>query len=125
LSRGELATALVLLNLLLWSVLLLRLYRRGSEVLRWTTFALVVLVVAVGGSLAVHHLWPRELAVIVPQEIDVRSGTSRDDTVLFKLHAGTEVKVVDHREGSLRIALPGEEGRGGWIEAEHAELVVR
>ena len=36
---------------------------------------------------------------------------------------GSEVRVVDRREGSVRIALP-EEGRGGWIEAVHAEIVT-
>ncbi len=125
LSRSELGIALVVLNLLLWSVLALRLFRRGSEVLRWTTIALLLLVAHVGGSLAVHHLMPQEIAVVVPQEIEVRSGTQLQDLVLFKLHAGTEVRVVDRREGALRIALPGEESRGGWIAAEHAELVVR
>ncbi|MCP4660868.1 MAG: hypothetical protein GY856_36160, partial [bacterium] len=47
----------------------------------------------------------------------MRSGTNVQDVVLFKLHAGTEVRVVDRREGSIRIALP-EEGKGGWIGQE-------
>ena len=49
-------------------------------------------------------------------------GTNDTALVLFKLHAGTEVRVVDRREGALRIALP-EAGRGGWIDAVHAEVV--
>ncbi len=122
LSRAELALALVMFNVLLWSVLVLRIYRRGSEILRWVFMVLLLLVLGAAGSLAVHHLMPVEIAVIVPQEIDVRSGTSLQDVVLFKLHAGTEVRVVDRREGALRIALPGD-SRGGWIAAEHAELV--
>jgi tetratricopeptide (TPR) repeat protein len=124
LSRAELATVFAVVNLLLWTVLVLRLYRRGSELLRWTLMALAIVLVAVGASLAVHHLWTPAVAVIVPQEIDVRSGTHERDVVLFKLHAGTEVRLVDRREGALRIALP-EEGQGGWIDAEHAEVVVR
>ncbi len=127
LSRAELGTALVVLNVLFWAALVLRIYRRGSEVLRWVLIVLLLLVLATGGSFAVHHLMSEEIAVIVPQEIEVRSGTSVHDVVLFKLHAGTEVRVVDHREGSVRIALPddGEEVRGGWIETEHVELVRR
>lgn len=124
LSRAELAAIFAVVNLLLWAVLVLRLYRRGSEVLRWTFMALLIVLAAVGASLAVHHLWTPAIAVVVPQEIDVRSGTHEGDVVLFKLHAGTEVRVVDRREGALRIALP-EEGQGGWIEAEHADVVVR
>jgi hypothetical protein len=123
LSRTELAVAVVVVNLLLWTVLILRLFRRESEVLRWVFMALVLLVLATVGSLGVHYLWPREVAVIIPQEIEVRSGTNVRDVVLFKLHAGTEVRLVDRLEGSIRIALP-EEGQGGWIEEEHAEVVV-
>ncbi len=123
LSRSELGTIVVVLNLLLWAVLVLRIYRRASEYLRWLFMLLLLLLVTTGTSLAVRHLWPQPVAVIVPQEIDVRSGTNVTAVVLFKLHAGTEVRVVDRREETLRIALP-EEGRGGWIEAEHAELVT-
>ena len=69
-------------------------------------------------------IFDAHIAVVIPQEIDVRSGTNVKDVVLFKLHAGTEVRVVDRREGSVRIALP-EQGRGGWIEAQHAEVVTQ
>jgi hypothetical protein len=124
LSRAELGKIVVVLNLLVWTILVLRIYRRGSEVLRWTFFALLLALLTAGSSLAIRHLYPRRIAVIVPQEIDVRSGTSFNDTVLFKLHAGTEVRVVDRRRDFLRIALP-EEGRGGWIEAQHAEVVAQ
>ena len=57
------------------------------------------------------------------QEVDLRSGTTDNALVLFKLHAGTEVRVVDRREQALRSALP-EKGRGDWIEAQHAEVAV-
>ncbi len=124
LSRAELATIVVILNLLVWTILVLRIYRRGSEVLRWTFIVLLLALLTAGTSLGLRHWQPRRVAVIVPQEIDVRAGTSIQDTVLFKLHAGTEVRVVDRRPQALRIALP-EEGRGGWIEARHAEVVVQ
>ncbi len=123
LSRSELGTLVVALNLLLWSVLILRIYRRASEYLRWLFMVLLLLLFTTGTSLAIRHLWQRPVAVIVPQEIDVRSGTNDTAVVLFKLHAGTELRVVDRREDALRIALP-EKGRGGWIKAEHAELVI-
>ena len=124
LSRAELGTVVVALNLVLWLILTLRIYRRASEVLRWTFFVVLLVLAMAGSSLALRHLAPTEVAVVVPQEIDVRSGTSFTDTVLFKLHAGTEVRVVDRRRDSLRIALP-EDGGGGWIEAQHAEVVAQ
>ncbi len=123
LSRAELGTLFAGLNGLFWGVLLLRIFRRGSEILRWSTFTLLILVLVTGGSLALRHLRPEQVAVVIPQEIDVRSGTSDNALVLFKLHAGTEVRVVDRREDALRIEL-SEDNQGGWIEAQHAELVA-
>ncbi len=123
LSRSELGTLVVVINLALWAVLILRIYRRASETLRWIFIGLLLLLLTTGTSLAVRHLRPQRVAVIVPQEVDVRSGTSATALVLFKLHAGTEVRLVDRREQALRIALP-EKGRGGWIEAQHAEVVI-
>ena len=123
LSRSELGTLVVVLNLVFWSILMLRIYRRASEALRWIFFVLLLLLLTTGTSLVLRHLWPQRVAVVVPQEIDVRSGTTSTALVLFKLHAGTEVRVVDRRDDTLRIALP-DEGGGGWIEAQHAEVVI-
>lgn len=127
LSPAELGTLLVVLNVLFWALLVVRIYRRDSEVLRWVVIVLLLLVLTVGGSFALRQLMPEVTAVIVPQEVEVRSGTSDHDLVLFKLHAGTEVRVVDDREASVRIALPEEEEevRGGWIAADDAEIVRR
>ena len=123
LSRSELGTLVVALNFALWAVLILRLYRRASETLRWIFIGLLLALLTTGTSLALRHLRPQQVAVIVPQEIDVRSGTNDTAVVLFKLHAGTEVRVVDRRDQAVRIALP-EAGRGGWVEARHTELVI-
>jgi hypothetical protein len=121
LSRSELVVGLITLNLLFWGALILRLFLRESELLRWSVIVLLLLVLAAGGSLAVRIVRPARVAVIVPQEIDVRSGTSPDTVIRFKLHAGTEVRAVDVQDGWIRIALP--DGQQGWIEEDHAELV--
>jgi Tetratricopeptide repeat len=120
LSRSECLRLVVVANALLWLTLAARLFRRRSEVLRWTSWALIVVVVATGASLAVRTLAPRRVAVIVPQEIDAHAGTRADTVVRFKLHAGTEVAVAGERDGWLRIALP--DGQQGWIDAQHAEV---
>jgi tetratricopeptide (TPR) repeat protein len=123
LGRAELAAAAAALNLLFWGFLAARLWRRRSEALRWAAIVTLILLAAVGSSLAVHLLAPARVAVVVPQEVDVRSGTSADTVVRFKLHAGTEVRALERREGWLRIALP--DGQQGWLPREHAELVSR
>ncbi|MGB6994831.1 MAG: SH3 domain-containing protein, partial [Thermoanaerobaculia bacterium] len=82
---------------------------------------LLVLLVATAGSLFVHRLFPLQVAVVVPQEIEARTAPDPDSVVRFKLHAGTEVQVKDRRPGWLRIVLP--DGQQGWVEEEWTELV--
>ena len=74
------------------------------------------------GSLVAGVVAPTRVAVVVPQEIDVYSGTDRESVVRFKLHAGTEVRLAAERDDWLRIELP--DGQQGWIEREHADVVV-
>jgi tetratricopeptide (TPR) repeat protein len=120
LAPAELWLAAAVLNVVLWSLLSLRLWRR-HEVLTWAAAVAGLLLLACGVSLGLHRLAPSRVAVVVPREVDVRSGL-RDDTVLrFKLHAGSEVVVREERDGWLRIALP--DGEQGWIEAAAAEVV--
>jgi hypothetical protein len=120
LSRRELWAAAIALNLLLWSLLAVRLWRR-SEVLTWAAVVAGILLMAVGASLAVHELDPARVAVVLPREIDVRAANQPDSVVRFKLHAGSEVLVRDRNAGWLRIVLPS--GEQGWIEEKQAEVV--
>ena len=122
LSRSELVWTVLVVNLALWSILIMRLYRRASEALRWTFFGLLLLLLATGGSLAVHTLLPTQIAVVVPQEVDALTGPTADALVRFKLHAGSEVRVKDQRDDWLRIALP--DGQQGWIDRQYVEVVA-
>jgi hypothetical protein len=121
LSLRELQVVVLSLNLLFWGVWAIRLFYQDSEVLRWIFILLLVLLVGTAGSLFVHHVFPLQVAVVVPQEIDARTAPDPDSVVRFKLHAGTEVKVKDRRPGWLRIVLP--DGQQGWVEEEWTELV--
>jgi hypothetical protein len=121
LSLRELQVVVLVLNLLFWGVWAIRLFHRDSEVLRWIFILLLVLLLATAGSLFVHHFFPLQVAVVVPQEIEARTAPDPESVVRFKLHAGTEVKVKDRRPGWLRIVLP--DGQQGWVEEEWTELV--
>jgi tetratricopeptide (TPR) repeat protein len=118
LSRAELLRLTVLFNALLWGVLALRLTLRGSEALRWLAGLSLLLLLASGGSLLWRTVAPERIAVVLPQEVDVRSGTGAASVVRFKLHAGSEVRLIERQDGWLRIALP--DGEQGWIEEQHA-----
>ena len=83
---------------------------------------MLVVLVAVGGSVAAHQFLASPVAVVVPQEIDAYSAPDDESVVRFKLHAGTEVLIKDDREEWLRIALPDDQQ--AWIERSWAEVVA-
>ncbi len=114
-SRTELAAIAVVSSLAFWGVAIARLLIIRSEVLRWLSMILLVVLLAATGSLAEKRFFTRPVAVVVPQEIEAHTAPDADSVVRFKLHAGTEVRVNDEREGWLRIGLPN--GQQGWIES--------
>lgn len=122
LSRLELLRWFLISNALLWSLLALRLFYRRTEVLGWIVTAALIVTVATGGSLAVRYLVPMRIAVVTATEIDAHSGTSDDTIVRFKLHAGSEVRLVEQRDNWLRIRLP--DGQQAWIDARYAKVVT-
>jgi tetratricopeptide (TPR) repeat protein len=119
-APSELWVATAVFNAVLWSLLALRLWRR-HEILGWATAVAGLLLLLCAGALLYGGLAADRVAVIVPREVDVRSGIREDTVVRFKLHAGSEVRVRDEREGWLRVVLPS--GEQGWIEAADAEVV--
>ncbi|MFA5903572.1 MAG: BatD family protein, partial [Desulfobacula sp.] len=63
----------------------------------------------------------RRAAVIIEDEVSVRSGTTDTSTKLFSLHAGTKVSVEDEREGYLKIWFSKD--RIGWVKPLDAEII--
>jgi tetratricopeptide (TPR) repeat protein len=95
--------------------------RRDSDVLRWATCFALALLLAAAASLASYRFRPRDVAVVLPLEVEVYSGTRVDTVVRFKLHAGSEVAVTDIQNDWVRIELP--DGEQGWLQAEQVEVV--
>lgn len=121
LSRPELAMLAIGVSVVFWSLAIVRLFRRESEILSWILIALLVVLLGTLGSLAGHRFFSPPVAVVVPQEIDAFTAPNTESVVRFKLHAGTELRVKDEREGWLRIVLP--DGQQAWIEAVWAVVV--
>ena len=121
-SRQELIYVFLALNLLFWASLSIYLFKRQNW-LRWLWIALLVLWVVSGaaaldkyaGSSGIHS------GVVIEPEIEVRSGYSQNDTVLFKLHAGAEFAVEGEERGWFKIHLP--DGKRGWVNGEFARIV--
>jgi hypothetical protein len=120
-SSRELAWLLLAFNLAFWTALAFMTRRRDSELLRWSVVALLLLVLAVGASVAVRAVAPNRLAVVLEREVDVHSGTHRDTVVRFKLHEGTEAIVTDHEPGWIRIELADD--KQGWVAADEVAVV--
>lgn len=121
-SRSELAWTVLILNLVLWTLLALgRLRRRRTELLPWLLGGVLLCLVGSGGSLLVHELWPQRVAVVLPPEIDARSGPGADAVVRYKLHAGTEVAVEDITQGWVRIEGP--ERQQAWVEDDQVAVI--
>jgi len=121
LSRAELAMLAVVVSVVFWSLAIVRVYHRASELLGWILIALLVVLLGTVGSLLGHRFFSQPVAVVVPQEIEAFTAPDIESVVRFKLHAGTELRVRDEREGWLRVVLPDEQQ--GWIEAVWAEIV--
>lgn len=60
-------------------------------------------------------------AVIVEDEVAVRSGVADTSTKLFSLHAGTKVSVEEQRDGYLKIVFS--KGMVGWVKAKEALVI--
>ena len=121
LAPAEVLRSVVLVSAAFWIVLALRLYRRASEVLRWSAVCLLVVGLALGGSLVAHAAFAPAIAVVLPQEIDLHAAAGEGSVVRFRLHAGTEVQVIEQRPEWIRIELP--DGQRGWSRREYVELV--
>ena len=77
----------------------------------------VALVVGVLGASAVSKVRAESshaMGVVLPEEVSVFSGPSRDASVQFKVHEGTLVMVRDARPGWVRVDLPGD--LSGWVD---------
>lgn len=121
LAPDELLKSAALVGLGFWIVLAVRLYRPASEVLRWSAGCLLVLGLALGGSFVAHAALDAVVAVVLPQEIDLHAAAGEGSVVRFRLHAGTEVRVIEQRPEWVRIELP--DGQRGWSKREYLEIV--
>jgi len=120
-TLNELAWTALALNALFWLLLFVRfLYRR--EGLAIALGVVVFLTVLFGASAAVKYysMTYAPGGVVVAPEVQVRSGTSLNDTVLFRLHEAAECVLEEERDGWVRISLC--DGKKGWVQAD---VVVR
>ncbi|MEA3385751.1 MAG: SH3 domain-containing protein [Thermodesulfobacteriota bacterium] len=123
LSLAKLLWGFAVLNLLLWTTLLIRLFFKFE----WTYYAClisIILWIIAGASFGLK--WCRlntdNRAVILEQEVNILAGPDIRDTVLFKLHAGTIVHYERSEDGWSLVSLPDK--KRGWVKAGSVEPFI-
>jgi tetratricopeptide (TPR) repeat protein len=123
LNLDELFWIFAVLNVLFWGCLLGRLFIRSE----WIYYGLILLLVfwvitGVSFGLKWYQLETDDRAVIVQPELNVLAGPDPQDTVLFKLHAGTMVQVGRSEDGWALVRLPDK--KRGWVRSDAMESII-
>ncbi len=101
------------------AALLIRPLRKKSPlILKWLGGCLAISVVI---SIMAYSFYRTPGAIILQPTVSVRYGPAETDAAAFKLHEGTEVKVVRKKDGWLQIALP--DGESGWLTADSLGII--
>jgi tetratricopeptide (TPR) repeat protein len=123
LTFSELFWSFFVLNVSFFLILLIRLFYRAE----WTYYLFFILLIfAMITAAAFGYKWYRlntdTRAVILNEEVNVRSGPDPYDTVLFKLHEGAIVKQERSEDGWALVHLSRE--KRGWVPAKDLERIL-
>jgi tetratricopeptide (TPR) repeat protein len=97
------------------------LWPRGRQGLLYGIAVMAVLLAVGMLSVGVRVSEARSKApsIVVAPSVEVRSGPGEDYLTEFSLHAGAEIRVLEQRNGWVRIALSGD--LQGWMPSEAVE----
>ena len=123
LTFSELFWSFAVLNTAFFSILLTRLFYRAE----WTYYLFLILLIftavaACSSGLKWYELDTDDRAVILNEEVNVRSGPDPQDTVLFKIHEGTMVHHERSEDGWVLVHLSEE--KRGWVQAKDLERII-
>ncbi|HLD45009.1 MAG TPA: tetratricopeptide repeat protein [bacterium] len=122
LTMSEGRILVILLSIGLWGYCVFRILRRQQLVVTSTAIVLLIFVYLSLGCFIKYHLEkPLAYGVILPKSSDVRASYQEKDQVLFTLHEGAKVRLIDHQdfgdaEKWVKISLP--QGQKGWVKAQ-------
>ncbi len=123
LNAAELATCFLIMNFVFWGVLTVRMFYK-REIVTVIMYILIFFTILLGASTAVklYNQYFSQRGIVTGTEIMVRSGNSINDTVLFKLHEGTEFSWQQENDGWVKILLC--DGKKGWVQKQVVEKIV-
>jgi tetratricopeptide (TPR) repeat protein len=116
-SLRELFGGFAVLNLLFWSVLVIRFFNRSEWLYYLFLFVISLWFVAgLSFGLKYYRVSSDDRAVVLEKEVDILAGPDTADTVLFKLHEGTVVHHERSEDGWCLIRVSDK--NRGWVTAE-------
>jgi tetratricopeptide (TPR) repeat protein len=117
-------SVLLLLAVLLLNVFLFLLLTRGRSRKLLYALAFSLLIAAGLGACHVNRssaLGRSHSAVVWEEDAQLRSGPGEDNTVLFKINPGLEVRIIDRRGDWVQVTAS--ERIAGWIEKKKLVLI--
>jgi len=123
LNLKELILVFLISNFLLWVICCLRLFLK-KEFLSFTLYIFIffTLLFGVSSVIKLYSFYHIHNGVVIGEEINVRAGKSVNDTVLFKLHEGTEFRWEKEEDGWVKIKL--KDGKKGWVQRFSVEKII-
>lgn len=125
LSLDALSILLILFVIVLNAFLFL-LIIKGKR--RWliygVAFSLVITILTAG-----YHMYRagkfqrRDVAVIIQDDARLRSGPGENNTILFKVNPGLQVKIIDSSSSGQWLQVSASAEIAGWIEARNLERI--
>nr|WP_320193084.1 BatD family protein [uncultured Desulfobacter sp.] len=96
---------------------------RGRQI--FSGIGIFICLVFAGTTLAAgleyNRIHSNEKAVIIAEQADIRSGTMENATLLFDLHAGTQVRVLKKKVNYIKIRFAKD--KVGWVARKDAEII--
>lgn len=122
LSPSTVCWIAILLNTTLWTALAVLVIRK-KHLLRPSIILIAIAAFIFTATAAYNYIETTQnrRAVILPEQVAVRSGFSDTATQLFVLHAGTTVRV--ERESETHLLIRYTEDKIGWVKKSEAGVI--
>jgi len=113
------------------AAILMRIIGNGSNrksarnrLIFYTALAALLVMIASGMQYGFRwrHLTSTDQAIVMTEKVDVTSAPGADAKLVTLIHEGLKIRIVEEREGWLRIDIPGV-GLGGWVPADEIERI--
>ncbi|UCH93833.1 MAG: SH3 domain-containing protein [Candidatus Aminicenantes bacterium] len=102
------------------------LIKKGKSrfILYGASFSLILAVLFAGYHIhRVNQYNRRNIAVIIKEDAQLRSGPGENQTVLFKVNPGLEVKIIDQSGNMKWVQVTASAEIAGWIEEKSLERI--